>query len=44
MSIHFFKHTLPNMIKTSLCESEAIPSVLNFGIALFSDNYKILNR
>ncbi len=41
MSINFFKHTLPNMIKASLCESEAVPSAINFGIALISGYYKI---
>jgi len=38
MSKNFFKHTIPKMIKTSLCESEAVADVCKFLINLYSGN------
>ncbi len=38
MSINFFKHTIPKMIKISLCESEAVADVHKFLINLISSN------
>jgi len=33
MSINFFKHTIPNMIKISLCERETVAWVKKFYIS-----------
>ncbi len=38
MNINFFKHTIPKMIKTSLCESVAVADVHKFLINIYSGN------
>ena len=41
MSKNFFKHSIPNMIKTSFCESKAVADVSKFYNCFAQINYKI---